>query len=401
MNPKSLPKSFLTLFALTLVLFGNVKQADAYDFSKTLPSGQTMYYNITGAHTVQLTYPNVINASWDGYYKPIGDVVLSASVYHNGTDYILASIGSGALSHCADITAVTIPTTVSRIGNGAFSGCTNMTTVTIESQTFMSSGDAGAGNIRYLFGAQVENYILGSQVTSIGWAAFSECSRMISVTFLGYVTSIGEDAFYGCNRLSSVNVAHPRTWAGIDFHNDPHANPLNYAHHLYDYSSGNEVTYMNIASSVTAIKPCAFYGAYGLTEVVIPSSVTTIGDEAFLNCINLNEVTFESCVNSVGSFAFGGCTALTRVNASEIHIWCLNNFENPQANPLYYAHRLYGPNGLEITQVEVNSLASSIGSYAFYGANRITSLVISRTVRTIGDHAFGGCTSLASVSFPC
>ena len=52
MNPKFLRQTFLTLCALMFALFGNVKQADAYDFSKTLPSGQTMYYNITGAHTV-------------------------------------------------------------------------------------------------------------------------------------------------------------------------------------------------------------------------------------------------------------------------------------------------------------------------------------------------------------
>ena len=82
-------------------------------------------------------------------------------------------------------------------------------------------------------------------VTSIGYRAFSDCSRLTSVTIPNSVTSIGERAFSSCKGLTSVTIPN----------------------------------------SVTSIGQSAFKGCSGLTSVTIPNSVKSIGEWAFKDCI--------------------------------------------------------------------------------------------------------------------
>ena len=49
---------------------------------------------------------------------------------------------------------------------------------------------------------------------------------------------------------------------------------------------------------------------------------------------------------------------------------------------------------------EANGMgALSVGSYAFYGCNKITSVTVPDTVYSVGEHAFEGCDSLMTVTF--
>ncbi|MCC8072634.1 MAG: leucine-rich repeat domain-containing protein, partial [Clostridiales bacterium] len=53
-----------------------------------------------------------------------------------------------------------------------------------------------------------------------------------------------------------------------------------------------------------------------------------------------------------------------------------------------------------ITDVELLSGITSIGSYAFYNCTSLISIVISESVISIGWNAFRSCTSLTSITIP-
>lgn len=105
-------------------------------------------------------------------------------------------------------------------------------------------------------------------VTSIGDAAFRECSDLISVTIPNSVTDIAHHAFYGCSGLTSLNI--PNSITSIE---------------QGAFSGCSGLTSLNIPNSITSIGQGAFHGCSGLTSITIPNSITTIGDEAFHDCI--------------------------------------------------------------------------------------------------------------------
>ncbi len=54
----------------------------------------------------------------------------------------------------------------------------------------------------------IKRIIIGDGATTIGEAAFKDCSNLTSVTIPNSVTTIGRHAFYGCTNLQKVNIGN-------------------------------------------------------------------------------------------------------------------------------------------------------------------------------------------------
>ena len=193
-------------------------------------------------------------------------------------------------------------------------------------------------------------------VTSIGYNAFRNCSRLTNVEIPNSVTSIGNNAFEGCSGLKEVHISDLAAWCGISFDSND-ANPFCHASNLY--LNGDLVTELVIPDGVTEIKNYAFYGCAGLTSIEIPNSVTSIRYEAFYGCSGLTSVVIGNSVTSIGNYAFDGCTGLTSITI---------------------------PNSV-----------TSIGIYAFQKCTGLTSVVIGNSVVSIGSYAFLNCNGLKTV----
>lgn len=287
-----------------------------------------------------------------------------------------------------------LSTTTSQYANGLH---TNAFNVTITSHTFSS----GNGVIEF-----------NGAVTTIGDYAFRGCSRMTSVTIPDSVTSIGNNAFLGCGGLS-------------DF---------------------------TISTSITSIGNSAFQGCSGFKVLIIPDSVLSIGDYAFRGCGGMTRYFFESTTPpSIGTDVFlddSGCdiyVPVASVNAYKTATnWSTYASRIKEYNPIHFVDpnvvRILNNNGVGsngivtyeqaaavtdigqwfryanitsfdelqyftgltyiqnsafygsgLAYVTLPNTITSIGSYAFYWCNYLTSIVIPDSVTSIGEYAFWQC----------
>ena len=262
----------------------------------------------------------------------------------------VTSIGFRAFDGCSDLTSITIPSSVTSIGNYAFAGCKGLISIKVESgnQTYDSRNNCNAiiekSSNTLIVGCK--KTIIPNNVTSLGVAAFDNCSGLTSVTIPNNVISIGHGAFNNCSGLTSVTIPN----------------------------------------SVTSIGSWAFEDCSGLTSVTIPNSVTSIGDGAFSGCSGLTSVTIPNSVTSIGGSAFYGTA-----------------WYNNQPDGLIYAGKVaYGYKGKmpANTHITIKDGTLGIAGVAFFNCNGLTSVTIPNSVTSIGNQAFYRCTSLTSVTIP-
>ena len=290
----------------------------------------------------------------------------------------VTSIGSAAFSDCSGLTEVTIPNNVTSIGDEAFSGCSGLTSVIWNAKNCKDTSSSYApfydirSNITsFTFGNEVEHIpahlchgmgnlkevTIGNSVTSIGYAAFSDCSGLTKVNYLGTVDQWAEINF-------DYEDANPMQYAASLYINSKLLEDLKItqaeAINTYAFVNCQSIKSVEIGESVTLIRDDAFYGCSGLTSITIPNSVTSIGDDAFYGCSGLTSVIIPNSVTSIGSSAFSGCSRLTSVTI---------------------------PNSV-----------TYIGSGAFEDCSELKSVSIGESVNTIGSGAFAGCDNLKKIT---
>ena len=275
----------------------------------------------------------------------------------------VTSIGDNAFSGCSGLTSVTIGNSVTSIGGYAFFGCSGLTSVTLNSNAAASKTYTTNSNLRHIFGEQVKEYVLGDDIRNIGDYAFYNCSSLTSLTMGKGIIGVGRDAFSGCNGLTKVNISDISAWCNISF-SSLSANPLLYAHHLY--LNEQEITDLIIPDNATSINNYAFAGCNALASATIGKGVTSIGINPFLNCNGITSVTINS--NAIASKTYSSSANLQHIFGEQVKEYII---------------------GVDV---------ATIGDYAFYGSNSMTSVTIGNNVTSIGNDAFFGCNNLSKVN---
>ena len=312
-------------------------------------------------------------------------------------------------SYSPNIKSVTIGSNVTSIGYSAFYNCTGLTSVYYAGDIAGWCGISGllyevmsSGRTLYIDGSKVEGAIaIPDGVTSIPSYAFAYQTGITSVTIPDSVTSIGYSAFSGCTNLiqKENGVSYVDKWViGCD-------------------TSAREVT---LRSDTVGIGSHAFYNCTGLTSITVPDGVTSIGDRAFYNCTGLTSVTIGDGVTSIGDYAFRDCTGLTSVTIGD-GVTSIGNsafYNCDNLTSVYYTGDITGwcgISGLGAVMASGRTLyidgskvegavtipdgVTSIPSYAFAYQTGLTSVTIPDSVTSIGDDAFRSCTGLTSVTF--
>ena len=319
----------------------------------------------------------VIPAEIEGYpVTAIGKMAFysCSSIYEITVPDTVTSIGDSAFEACYNLVEAYIPKSVKAIGDYVFSGTDLVSIYYTGSKEDWKSIDPGNFDVarvfynyfcttkdfvcslnedseisvdKYLGSATVVNVpreIEGYPVTRIGDRVFDGCNELTSVNIPSTVTSIGNTAFGNCEKLASIDI--PESVTEIDYG---------------AFYACRSLTFVEIPAGVSLINAKTFAQCTDLKKIIIPDSVNAIGFEAFYLCADIVTIDIPDTVTSIGKSAFDNCHSLQSITI---------------------------PNGVE-----------SIEPRTFNSCYALQSVVIPESVKIVGDYAFTDCMVLSTVNY--
>ena len=317
-------------------------------------------------------------------------------------------IGEYAFQNCR-ISEIELPSSLERIEEGAFEN-TGLLNVEIPSSvkfigqytfddtpwlTRQPNGVVYAGNFALGYKGEMPGLLsLKEGTIAVVDGAFYTERNIINIDFPHTLTYIGKKSFWNCNNLSEVIIPDAVTTIGASA-----------------FAECSGIKNLSLGQSVTSIGGGAFANCSGLTRLIIPNSVITIGPAAFSNCDGISDLTIGTGVESMDG-AFAECSNIKRLSwnarkcispdAADKNI-PTHNIESVvigdevEMIPDYF---LYDLSSLrpQLTSIIIPKSVTSIGKSAFYNCGGITSIEIPENVSYIGDNAFANCSALTSVA---
>ena len=332
------------------------------------------YNSFQNTNLKQITIPKSVSEIWTSAFEYCSNLL--AVIFEANSQ--LTSIGSSAFKGVSDLISVTIPSGVTSIGQQAFIDCSKLSHVTftgdmippdISSNTFppksqnitayytqdLSPNDIDIleatfqyvhGPPKTLFTLKNNNFKVIDISGSLSDSSYSNdisLNDIISVMVGTDVTSIGNAAFYQATNLTSVTI--PNSVITIE-----------------DFAFGlSGLTSVTIPASVTSMGYSVF-AAPKLTSVTFEpnSQLTTIGTQAFQLASSLTSITIPSGVTTIGSDAF--------VNSSLNTVYMTEPTSSQLGLPTWYNYSISPPVGPDGQQPDYVLHVSGLNNYSFFGA---------------------------------
>ena len=234
-------------------------------------------------------------------------------------------------------------------------------------------------------------------ITSIGESAFSNCSSLTTIIIPNSVANIGSTAFANCSSLTSITIPNSVTKIGSYAFNNTG---------IYNDETNweNEVLYIDncliqarssiageniIKENTRLIADFAFYNC-PLTSITIPKSVTKIGYSAFPN-YSLVSIVVDSANATYDSR--NNCNAIVETETNTLIVGCPNTII---VNSITRIGEWAFGGCTSLTSMTIPNSIISIEADAFYACESINSIIIPESVTSIAKNTFEGCTFVDS-----
>lgn len=332
-------KIYSFFVALTVMAIGAVLPAKAVEVEDVV-DGINYKLDNSSLTAVVIALP--------GGEKYTNDVEIPDKVEYLGDNYDVKRIENEAFLDCAEMTSVTIPSSVYYLGLYAFKGCEALTSITIP-----------------------------NSITVMDNEVFAGCTGLTSVSFEADIASIPEKTFSHCESLAMFYVP-----SGIgEIRNGA-------------FEDCYSLTMIELPSSLYLIGDGAFSQCTSLESIELPSALGTISKEAFAGCQSLQTITIPASVTTIGLSAFEECSSLTAIEVEE-------------SNPTYCSKDgiLYSKDektlhcvpGAKEGVLTIPYGVTTISNSAVSACKKLTHLSIPETVTTIDEYAFYGCSNITHV----
>ena len=252
------------------------------------------------------------------------------------------TVGDKDETHHTNVTAITIPNSVTyisdyafygmsglqsvalssgleKIAAKAFIGCLNLATLTLDSSNLhyevvnnILYNEAQTSIIYYPAAKVGETYAALGNVTTVGDFAFHNSQNLHSIQ-LNQVTVVGEMALYECPALETVTATNARRVGISSFKKEFFIGieaMVMVGDTLIQYIGNVPDLVASDFDGVKYIGPSAFAGNALLMRVTLPNTVLEVGANAFANCEYLQQVVIPESVICIEEGAFDQCARL-------------------------------------------------------------------------------------------
>ena len=377
--------------------------ASAYDFMV-----DSISYNVIGENEVEVTHNDSA--------KLRGEVVIPATIIHDGVTYHVTCIGNDALRACP-ITSIDIPEGVTKIDDWAFNGCSRLEYIEFPN-SLVSLGKWVFYNCK-----RIKNLNIPRNLTDIAYTALPGLSGLVyytcspfnpkyksvdgilynkdmtmlvaypqsapatSFTIPSSVTTLYDYCLHNCDNLIEVNIPESVNYFGMNiFSGSDNIESIDVPDGVTKmgmtvFGQCPKLSHVHLPANLDSIKNSCFYGCSSLTEVAIPASVRYIGNNAFAYCDNLKTLRFEegSCLEGFGEFVFRESTSLESLD--------MPNTVTTMGTGVFYVCP-------SLKNVHLSRSLTILPNSTFNQCSQLTELDIPGTVTYIGNGAMYKCTSM-------
>ncbi len=264
----------------------------------------------------------------------------------------LEKIEAGAFEGCG-ITSIEVPEGVTSIEDAVFKN-SYLSKITFKGQVTSIGKEA--------FSDTPIEAISGSEITSVGNSAFSNCSSLTEVR-MPKLETIGTRAFQYCTKLNTGMVWSSKlvsvgkeAFKGCGFVNLDMAFITNegIVIEARAFESCTRLSSVTLPGSLQSVETALFKGCTALTSVTLPETLVTIGEDSFANCTSLQRMVIPQSVQKIQARAFENCESLTEVSI-------LN--PKPEGDSFVIAQNAF-PNKADNSKVTMNGYDGKVQEYA-------------------------------------
>ena len=263
-----------------------------------------------------------------------------------------------------EITEIVIPETVKSIKNYQFYGFKN-----------------------------VKRFVLSEGIKELLRYSFGECDSIVSIELPDSLEEVYSNVFYNCDNLENIYISDGTKKIEEGFYVDcPNVKYISCSNSVYINSPSLIELSLSVKINIRYNSDDS-YTIYG--NAVYDKEMTTlysiIPNQESIIIPKTLKIVKNQLPDTFSKVYFEG----------SIEDWCNIQFKSANYHFMKYASEIYMLNEKneyeEITELIIPSTVEKIGSYQFYGFNKLNKIVISNGVVSIGESAFSKCSSLVDI----